>query len=1006
MKIAGLYEFLRQVKLLAPVPDDELHALVERLEVVVYQLGDVVLRRGDPGDAFYIVYSGKARVVDDANAARPITLAVLGPGDTFGEQALVNRAPRGATVRASSTLTLLRLSAADFDALTAAHPALLEAFRERIRADTEFNFLRRLHFLPHLTPAETATLMAALDRVPLAAGEFLFREGEEGDSCYLIREGRLDIYKGSGQGRVKLASLGPGALVGEMSLLYGQPRSADAVAAEPTMLLGFRREVFERYLGKEGVRDLIARQAADRLLQNENLLDAADAADAAAPPAYALDWQPLKKGIFAPHYPVVRTTEAGASGAACLMMLDLRNRRPAFTPEEFAEMAAKPLPEGLLSLAWHAEERGYLTRLLRIDKETLREVSLPGIVRLGEEFAVIYAASEESVVIASPSRGLERIRLNELAGWDGRLLTAALIPDFGAAGRKLRGLFRQFAPLVRQYKGWLLALVVISLLVQLFGLIGPLMSKTIVDEVLVSADRSLLMLLLTGILVATGFQMAASALREYLVAYLTRQVGAALHLRFFQHILGLKQAAASRWCTGDYLVRFAENDKILRIVSESGFKIVIDSVMVAVCAALLIGMNGKLGGVAAGFIGAAALLMLCSSPSLRARERHIFDQRQGSESHIVEAVSGIQTIKSLAAEPQMFQRGISQLHATKVAEFRFANFSFNLGLASNAINQAGAITILGFGAALCLKGEMTTGDLVAFQALFGSALAPLLSLVRMWDEMQELRVSLERTGEVLSAELEDSPPDAAAPVIEGRVEFRNVTFRYPGSRSDAVRDFSLEVLPGQKVALVGRSGSGKTTVANLLLNLYQPEEGEIRIDNVELNRLDRNAYRRQLGVVEQSPHLFSGTIRENIAIANPGASFDEVVAAATLAGAHSFIEELPMGYDTQIGERGISLSGGQRQRVAIARAVLGNPRMLILDEATAALDTESESIIQRNLDRLMAGRTTFIIAHRLSTVRNADLIVVMDQGRIVEKGTHSELMEARGLYYYLHTRTG
>ncbi|HOK45205.1 MAG TPA: cyclic nucleotide-binding domain-containing protein, partial [Bryobacteraceae bacterium] len=246
MKIAGLYEFLRQVKLLAPVPDDELHALVERLEVVVYQLGDVVLRRGDPGDAFYIVYSGKARVVDDANAARPITLAVLGPGDTFGEQALVNRAPRGATVRASSTLTLLRLSAADFDALTAAHPALLEAFRERIRADTEFNFLRRLHFLPHLTPAETATLMAALDRVPLAAGEFLFREGEEGDSCYLIREGRLDIYKGSGQGRVKLASLGPGALVGEMSLLYGQPRSADAVAAEPTMLLGFRREVFER----------------------------------------------------------------------------------------------------------------------------------------------------------------------------------------------------------------------------------------------------------------------------------------------------------------------------------------------------------------------------------------------------------------------------------------------------------------------------------------------------------------------------------------------------------------------------------------------------------------------------------------------------------------------------------------------------------------------------------------------------------------------------------------
>jgi ABC-type bacteriocin/lantibiotic exporter with double-glycine peptidase domain len=268
-----------------------------------------------------------------------------------------------------------------------------------------------------------------------------------------------------------------------------------------------------------------------------------------------------------------------------------------------------------------------------------------------------------------------------------------------------------------------------------------------------------------------------------------------------------------------------------------------------------------------------------------------------------------------------------------------------------------------------------------------------------------LRVSMERTGEVFRLPLEKPKLSAAVKALQGEVQFRNVTFSYPGNNKPALTDFSLDIRPGQKVALVGRSGSGKTTLASLLAALYEPSTGSILFDNTDQRDFDRAALRRQIGVVEQHPYIFNGSIRENIAKANPDASLEDIVAAASLAGAHTFINDLPMGYETQIGERGITLSGGQRQRLVIARTLLNQPPILILDEATSALDTVTESIVQQNLDRVSKGRTTFVIAHRLSTVRNADMIVVIDEGRLVEKGTHDELTALRGTYHHLYSRS-
>jgi ABC-type bacteriocin/lantibiotic exporter with double-glycine peptidase domain len=286
--------------------------------------------------------------------------------------------------------------------------------------------------------------------------------------------------------------------------------------------------------------------------------------------------------------------------------------------------------------------------------------------------------------------------------------------------------------------------------------------------------------------------------------------------------------------------------------------------------------------------------------------------------------------------------------------------------------------------------------------MLGSTLAPLMSLVKMWDQVQELRIAFERTTDVLKLEPEQNPKTALMPSIQGHVLFKNVCFRYPDSPNDVLSDLNLEVLPGQKIAIVGRSGSGKTSLANLLVSLYEPTGGELLVDRMDIGTIHKQVLRRQVGIVEQQPFLFSGTIRENIAKADPAAGLESVVAAATLAGAHEFIEDLPLAYDTQIGERGMTLSGGQKQRLVIARTLLNRPRILILDEATSALDTESERIIQKNMARILDGKTAFIIAHRLSTVRNADKIIVLDQGKIVETGTHSELIDQNGLYAYLN----
>ena len=597
---------------------------------------------------------------------------------------------------------------------------------------------------------------------------------------------------------------------------------------------------------------------------------------------------------------------------------------------------------------------------------------------------------------ASRSRALSRTELAEL--WAGRLILLARRGGPPEARRRF-GL-GWFVPAVVKYRWVLGEVLVASAFVQCFALLTPLCTQVVIDRVLVHKGLNTLHVLAIGMMAAAVFEVVLAGLRTYLLAHTSSRIDVELGAAVYRHALALPLTYYQARRVGDTVARVRELDRIREFLTGSALTVVIDGAFAAVFLAVLALYSLPLTALVLAALPGFALLSLAVTPVLRRRLDDKFDRGAESQAFLVESITGIETVKALALEPAMRRRWEEQLAGYVRAGFRALALASAAGQGASLLQKATTIGILWVGAHAVMRTELTVGELVAFNMLAGRVTGPVLRIVQLWQDFQQAGVSVARLGDLLDAPREPAPAAGrSAPArLAGHVVFEDVTFRYRLDRAEALRQVSFRVEPGEIVGVVGRSGSGKSTVARLIQRLFVPEAGRVLVDGLDVAQMDPAWLRRQVGVVLQDSFLFNRSVRENIAIADPGLPFERIVQAAALAGADEFVRGLPDGYDTLVGEHGCALSGGQRQRIAIARALAAGPRILILDEATSALDAEAERVFQANLARICAGRTVFIIAHRLSTLRPAHRILVLDHGRLVEEGSHAALLERGGLY--------
>lgn len=564
--------------------------------------------------------------------------------------------------------------------------------------------------------------------------------------------------------------------------------------------------------------------------------------------------------------------------------------------------------------------------------------------------------------------------------------------------------FKWFFQEIMTYKTVIAEVLIGSFTVQLFGLVTPLFTQVILDKVIVHRTITTLNVLAFAFVAVCLFELLLNLSRKYIFTHTVSKIDAKLGAKLFRHLFALPFTYFENRKVGNIIARVRELDQIRDFITNKSVSVIIDVFFSFVFVIMMMLYSIKLTLIVLGFVALIAILYLLVTPELRRRLENKFQMGAQSNSYLVEAVTGVQTVKSLAIEGSMQKNWEDYLGNYVKSGFQLSNMGNFSSAIAGSLQKLMTISILYLGVKLVIENQLTIGQLIAFQMFANQFTGPILRLVNLWNELQQALLGIDRLGDILNNPIElHSPKAITLPKINGDIKFDNVSFKYNLSTPNVLENFSLDIKAGTKIGLIGRSGSGKSTITKLIQRLYLINEGAVYIDGIDIRHMNPYWLRQNIGVVLQESYLFSGTIRENISMPVQSAPIEAIIQAAKIAGADEFISQLPEGYETLVGERGSTLSGGQRQRIAIARALITNPKILIFDEATSALDYESERVITDNLDKITKNRTTFIIAHRLSTVQNCDIIVALDKGKIIETGTHEELIAKRGYYYSLYS---
>ncbi|MEG4417171.1 peptidase domain-containing ABC transporter [Microcoleus sp. LAD1_D5] len=988
VSLSQIQDFLAQTPPFDRLSETAMSALVAKCQLLGYRTGQPLFEREKMPTQVAIIYQGQARLLGfDQRSQRHVSLRLVQSKEILGWAGLLRGVPCETAIASTDVIAIV-LPAEDFLSVLEKQPTFGEAFREHCSLSEVFELLS-------LELQRQADGTSNLKELTLQAWQ---------DATVVnVPNGNKktqDIAKELDADRIWLVSSG---VLGDFPTgsRFSVENAAKSLKVEGRLgarLVGFREppEAQPETDSLNGTPDTVGPGQNPPNGTSITVIDAPD-----RPPEPKTD-QPKDAG----RYPVFRAKGQIEAPLACFQMLSkyfgLKFRRDII--RKVLENQLKTAGSiSMQACGAIAQSIGLTPQLAQVPAEAINRIKAPVMIKWQDSFAIIYSITEQELVLATPEQGLMRKRIpqfKEIWGEQGEVL----LLQAPQVEQKEQFSFWWFVPALMEHKTVFFEVLLASFFVQLFGLANPLISQIIIDKVLGQRSIDTLDILGAFLLGVALFEGLLNGLRTFLFIDTSNRIDVKLSAEVIDHLLRLPQNYFDNRRVGDLVYKFSMMGQIREFMTSTALTVVLDAVFSVVYVAVMLSYSVQLTFVSLAVVPILGLMIVLINPLVLRLIKQRNMRFADSQSYLVEVVSGIQTVKAQNIELKSRWEWSSRYAKYITASFKTIITGTTAGTISGFLNQVGNLAQLWVGAYLVLGNEITLGQLIAFRIISGNVTGSLLRFVSVWQSFQEVSMSIDMLKDVVDTPTETSDEDRSnipLPAIQGQVTYEEVSFRFLESGALQLANVNLEFPAGSFVGIVGGSGSGKSTAMKLLQRLYPPLSGRIFIDGYDIAKVELYSLRSQLGVVLQDTLLFNCSVQENIALSNPDASTDEIVRAAKLAVAHDFIMGLPAGYNTIVGERGSSLSGGQRQRLAIARTILQNPKLLILDEATSALDYHSERQVCNNLAEAFAGRTVFFITHRLTTIQNADVIIMMDQGSVVERGTHKELMALKGRYYCL-----